>query len=965
MKSLSVARRDIGAYFASPAAFIFIGGFLFVNLFIFFWVETFFARNIADVRPLFEWMPVLLVFLSSAVTMRMWSEERRAGTLEFLFTSPVSSLQFVLGKFFACMWLILLALLLTLPIPITVSLLGPLDWGPVIGAYLATLCLAAAYVAIGLFVSARSDNQIVSLMMAVLICSVFYLLGSESFTDLLGSTKLAHWLQFIGTGTRFESITRGVLDARDLYYYASIVGIFLALNVYSLEKLRWAKHRQGGAHGKWRWATILLVVNFAIANVWLYTQNHWRVDITQGRAFSLSEASRAYLQQLQEPLLIRGYFSSKTHPLLAPLGPQLRDLIREYEVAGQGKIKVEFVDPIEDQAIQKEAAEKYGIQPAAFQTADKYQAALVNSYFDVLIEYGDQYQVLGFRDLIDVKMLSETQIDVQLRNPEYDITRSIKRALYAYQSGGDVFAGMRKPVTFHGYISDSGKLPAQLQTLRSEIEPMLAQLVQSAGNNFHVDIADPDENGGEVARKLQEEYGFRPMAASLLDTNTFWFYMVLTDGEQIIQVPLPEDFSSAGVRRGIEAALKRFSTGFLKTVALYTPQATPSVPQLGMQGAGLRFTLLEDHLRQNANVKHTDLKSGQAPDDADLLIVVAPESLDDKQLFAIDQFLMQGGNVVFATSPYQLAPQGGLAVAEHKSGLEDWLKHNGISLEKSLVMDSQNTPFPVPVPRDLGGFMVQELRMIDYPYFVDIREQGMDKSSGLLAGIPQLTMNWSSPIALDETVSANHQVIKLLRSSATSWTSTDTDIQPDFVRYGDAGFAVGDKQSEQLIAVSVEGVFNSYFQGKASPLLAQETKPEGEQAAAEQREEETFKLNRVIDKSPESARILLFASNSFLSDDVINLASSATGNLYTNAIQVLANSVDWALEDRGLLSIRGRDHFSRMLDPVDKEQQQFWEYLNYGLGAVGLLAIYLVLVLGRMRKRAAYRRLMAQGAVGV
>src|SRR3546814_7772985 len=134
------------------------------DLFVFFWVETFFARNIADVRPLFEWMPLLLLFLVSALTMRLWSEERRSGTLEFLLTSPVRPASLVLGKFLACLGLVAIALALTLPLPLTVAQLGPLDWGPVAGGYLATLCLAAAYIAIGLSVSARTDNQIVSLI---------------------------------------------------------------------------------------------------------------------------------------------------------------------------------------------------------------------------------------------------------------------------------------------------------------------------------------------------------------------------------------------------------------------------------------------------------------------------------------------------------------------------------------------------------------------------------------------------------------------------------------------------------------------------------------------------------------------------------------------------------------------------------------------------------------------------------
>ncbi|MEJ2455936.1 MAG: Gldg family protein, partial [Candidatus Thiodiazotropha sp.] len=455
---LRIARKEFTGFFASPIAFIFFGAFLAVTLFVFFWVDTFFARDIADVRPMFEWMPVLMIFLVAAVTMRMWSEERRAGTLEFLLTSPVKSYQFVLGKFLACLGLVAVALLLTLPLPITVSMIGPLDWGPVFGGYLASLFLAAAYIAIGLFVSARSANQIVSLILTAVVCGLFYLIGSDQLTGLFG-IKVEGFLKMLGSGSRFESITRGVIDVRDLYYYLSLVGVFLALNVFSLEWLRWAGNAMNANHRRWGWVTGLLAANFVAANLWLAPVGWVRADVTQGHVYSISQATRHYLAQLREPLLIRGYFSAKTHPLLAPLVPRLRDLLEEYAVAGHGKVRVEFVDPQTDPALEQEANEKYAIKPVPFQFASKYQSSVVNSYFNILVKYGDQYQVLGFRDLIDVKVRSETDLKVNLRNPEYDITQAIKKDLYAYQGAGELFANINHPVAFKGYISPSAKLP--------------------------------------------------------------------------------------------------------------------------------------------------------------------------------------------------------------------------------------------------------------------------------------------------------------------------------------------------------------------------------------------------------------------------------------------------------------------------------------------------------------------------
>src|SRR5690606_35502953 len=223
-----VARKEFRGFFATPAAYLFLGAYLAATLFIFFWAEAFFARNIADVRPLFQWMPLLLIFLVAALTMRAWSEERRAGTLESLLTAPVAPLG-----------LVVLALALTLPLPLTVALIGPLDWGPVVGGYVATLFLAAAYVAIGLYMSSRTDNPVVALILTAVVCGVFYLVGSNTLTSLFGH-QVGGVLALLGSGTRFESITRGVLDLRDIYYYLSIVGVFVVLNLYTLERLRWA-----------------------------------------------------------------------------------------------------------------------------------------------------------------------------------------------------------------------------------------------------------------------------------------------------------------------------------------------------------------------------------------------------------------------------------------------------------------------------------------------------------------------------------------------------------------------------------------------------------------------------------------------------------------------------------------------------------------------------------------------------
>jgi ABC-2 type transport system permease protein len=963
---LRIARKELWGFFASPVAYIFLGAFLAVNLFVFFWVETFFARNLADTRPLFDWMPVLLIFLAAALTMRMWSDERRAGTLEILLTLPISPLKLVLGKFIAALGLVAVALLLTLPLPATVALLGPLDWGPVLGAYLATMLLAAAYIAIGLFVSARTDNPIVSLIGTTLLCGVFYLLGSNALTGLVGHAA-GEILELLGSGSRFDAITRGVIDLRDLYFYLSIVGVFLTLNVYMLERLRWAGDKaKPELHRRWAVVTALFVANFLAGNLWLQQIGWARADITEGRVYSISDATRNFLAQLQEPLVIRGYFSAQTHPLLAPLVPQLRDLLREYEIAGGGKVRVEFVDPLENPDLEREAGEKYGIRPVAFQTESKYQAAVVNSYFDILVQYGGEYEKLGFRDLIEIKAGGEADIDVRLRNPEYDLTRTIKKVLYGYKGGGDLFAGLTSPVTFRGYISAPEKLPEPLPGLRSDLEAVLEEMTGRADGKLAMEIRDPDEGDGQLAEEIYQRFGFQPLALDLLDPRSFYFYMVLESGDQAVPVPLPESLDKAGLERALEAGIKRFTPGVLKTVAIHTP------PQMGgVMGApqGASFNELQDGLRQSVSLRETDLASGQVPEDADLLLVVGPEDLNEKQVFAIDQFLMQGGTVVLAASPYHV-DLGGQAIAAHKqrTGLEEWLSHMGLALDETLVMDPQNTPFPIPVQRQIGGFVVEEIQTLAYPYFPDIRSDGMDQETGIVSGLGQITLNWASPLLLEMEKNKDRKVVELLSSSPAAWTSPSEDIQPDFETYPDHGFAVGAEPGSRALAAAVEGRFDSFFAGKPSPLLeepAEDTEETGDEPseaidAEQEAEDDKPVISGVVEYSPTSAKLVLVGSASFLTDAAISLATEATRTVYTKPVELVQNTVDWALEDRGLLALRGRGQYSRLLVPLDRGGQMFWEYLNYALALAGLALIHWLHRRSQSARQRSYAALLSE-----
>ena len=966
----AIARKELGQFFGSPIGYLFLFAYLGVTLFVFFWGEAFFARNIADVRPMFEWLPILLIFLSAALTMRMWSDERRSGTLEFVVTVPTSAWHFVIGKFLACWALLVLALAMTLPLAITVGIIGELDWGPVFAGYLAAALLGAAYIAVGVYVSSQTDNQIVALILATFVCGALYLVGSPAVVELF-SNEVGEVLRGFGAGARFESITRGVLDFRDLYYYATIAAVFLALNVYVVERHGWAADGDQARHRRAQRVTALVALNVLAANVWLAGVGFLRWDMTEGNQYSISDATRAYLAQLKEPLLVRGYFSAKTHPLLAPLAPRLKDLLREYEVAANGKLRLELVDPADDPAAEDEANTKYGIQPVPFQVADRYQASLVNSYFDVLIQYGDQYETLGFRDFIEVKVQGEADLDVRLRNPEYDLTRGIKKVLYGFQGGGNIFDSVTRPVTFTGYISSDDRLPTALASLKADLAGVLEELEAEAQGKLSSEVVDPETGDGALAAEIQERYGFAPMAASLFDANTFYFYLTLSDGETMVPTPIPHTLDPVGLKRGIEEGLKRFADGLLQTVALHAPEPpNPYMQQQMPTPQGNQFQELRGFLGADFDVEDAALAGSAIAPDAAVLLLLGAEALDERQVFAIDQFLMRGGTVVLLAGAYDVNLAGQyLSASRANTGLDEWLAHHGVTIDEALVMDPLNAAFPVPVRRQVGGFTFQEIVMLDYPYFVDVRDAGLNADIAAIAELPQVTVPWGSPVEVDEEANATRSVTTLLSSSEASWRSASTEVMPRIGETGLAAFTPDGPVGASPLAVMIEGRFDSFFE--ESPLLAAEEEADEDAEAAENEDsdEDTTadssdfgEIGTVIARSPESARLIVAGSSALVADQTLRMMGSADGTVYTNSIQLVANLLDLAVEDQALLTIRSRGHFNRTLPSMPEDRQRVWEYINYGVAALAVFGAFGVHAQRRSQRRQAQAQWLGEQA---
>jgi ABC-2 type transport system permease protein len=278
------------------------------------------------------------------------------------------------------------------------------------------------------------------------------------------------------------------------------------------------------------------------------------------------------------------------------------------------------------------------------------------------------------------------------------------------------------------------------------------------------------------------------------------------------------------------------------------------------------------------------------------------------------------------------------------------LSQYGIDVEESLLMDPQNEPFPVQTTRNVGGAQVREIQAIDYPFFVDVRQDGMASDSPVVSNLPAVTLNWSSPITVDEEKNADREVTKLLQSSPESWTRTDTNIQPDFEAHPQLGFPVGSEQDRHTLAVSVQGSFESAFKDKSSPFTEGGSEEEGAASGEEGTPTPTPPPSSLakIESSPETSRLIVIGSAEFVDDVVFDISSSLTRDRYLNSLQFMQNCVAWSTEDLALLDIRSRGTQTRVLAPLSEREQSFWEGANY---VVALLVLVVVGIVWNSRRR--------------
>ena len=239
-ETFMIAKRELASYFNSPIAYVILGLFLIASgVVTFFLFGGIFIEGQASMRRFFMSAPFIFMFLCPAVAMRLIAEERKTRSLEVLLTLPLKDWQVVLGKFFGALFLVEIGLFFTLAFPLSISTLvaenHTFDWGPVIGGYLGLVLLSASFLAIGMFTSALTKDQVVSFILGTALCAIFVFIDWAAFVVPAGAAQVVNYLS---ADVHFDSIARGVIDSRDVVYFLSLTGVFLVLCVRGLNRVR-------------------------------------------------------------------------------------------------------------------------------------------------------------------------------------------------------------------------------------------------------------------------------------------------------------------------------------------------------------------------------------------------------------------------------------------------------------------------------------------------------------------------------------------------------------------------------------------------------------------------------------------------------------------------------------------------------------------------------------------------------
>lgn len=385
----TIARRELAGFFDQATAYILVIAFLSLGLFLTF--RTIYAAGIATMRPLFDLLPWLFAIFIPAMTMRSLAEEKRSGTLEWLLAQPLREAEVILGKFLGNWTFALIALGAAVPSAVGVWLVSEADPGIMVAQFVGGALLAAQGVAVGLWASSLTRNQITAFIVATGVAFTLILIG----TPVVGvglPPSLAAAVTSLSVVSHFENVARGVIDVRDVIYFVSTTGVFLALATAVLSRERLSRERS--AYRRLGIGTLTLVAAVIVLNL-LSSQFRGRLDLTRGDLYTLSDGTRDILGQLDDLVTLKLVISSELPPELHPMLRDVRDLVADLRRASRGRLIVEMINP-SDGPEAETRARNAGVLPTEFNVLRDDAFEVRQGWFGLSLLYADELEAFPY-----------------------------------------------------------------------------------------------------------------------------------------------------------------------------------------------------------------------------------------------------------------------------------------------------------------------------------------------------------------------------------------------------------------------------------------------------------------------------------------------------------------------------------------------------------------------------------------
>ena len=899
-----IMRRELGAYFTNPAAYIVGGLFLIFSGILFF--STFFLNGRAELRNFFSLLPILLSLFVPALTMRLFSEELRSGSFETLMTLPVTEAQVVIGKFLAAFATSAAMLLPTLFYVVTACVFGKPDAGPIVGGYIGALFLCAAYSAVGIFSSGITKNQIIAFFTALALCFALTLLGSLL---VFLPAPLVKFFAWVSATTHFQSISRGIVDSRDILYFAALCAVFLLLTVRRFV-INWTKENSVDL--------LLALVILALANL-AGSRAFFRADLTSQKVYSLSKASSELVANLQEPLNVNVFFSEDLPAPYNSVEQYLNDLLLEYKNSANKNFNYKFFDMNKDES--QEAARSYGLGQTQVQKVETTEVTAKAVWMSLAIVYGD-----------NVKTFDSLNSTAGL---EYTLTTAMSKmitandALAALSGGLNLILYPASDLAAFG-IAGLGKIEGQAKAASEELNKKFDGKI-----NFSVKNAQ-----GQEALDLAEKYGIQSVNYDDPDTKekkttALGLVLELNGAFRIIPLKLQNFFGwrlvgaenlQDNISTSIESLLSKsveiaYITGH-NELSLYGNPYNRNE----MTSETFRAVLSDIYSFKEINLSEDDI-----PLNIKCAVVNGPKSeFSDKELRKLDQFVMKGGNILFCLE--SLVEEGGGSSAptysKPKTGLEKLLSAYGLVPGADFVMDDR-------------AFVQNQGRgnQVKMNWAPLVGQKQLDRKNPITKYIPEMIFLQNGSIdisAAEENPEAKTTV--LAKSSDKSWT-----VSENIILYPGYVFPPQDKEKihENNLDVLVEGKFKSAFAGIA-PVADENEKGEGLEKGVQT---DSLSAQEALDKSVQNAKILLINSAQVTTPQLIDENGREPMSYF------MRNSVDYLNGEEDYCEMRAKGISGNLLDASNVPLATAFKLFNqFGLAIFAALAGLLVWRLRTVRR---------------